>query len=333
MTPIEAADPVPLITRKSLIDQGLSDAEIMVLARRGGWIRLAPGVYAPPADRSAEADFTLRTRAVAERSPGLVVSHQAAAALHGMPLFRVSTGRIHLIRPGRGGSVSRPGRQVHAAMLPEGDVVRVAGLTATSPARTLLDLGRTVSMESAVVAADFALRTGLVTPDQLRAQLAAVLSGPGIGAARRALTFADGRSESVGESRTRLMFRRFGLPRPTPQLEVFDECESLLGRVDLGLAEWGVLSEFDGLAKYRELLRPGESARDAVVREKVREDRFREGGWMVVRIVGADLRSLEAERAAVRRVRRALTVGRRTVDAGRLCGSWAPLPYIGIGPG
>jgi len=248
---------VPLIRRSALLAQGFSEKEIVGMRRRGGWDRLAAGCYLPPTDLMPEEIHRLRVRAVAGRSPGLVISHQSAARLHGLPLFSVPTGRVHLIRPGRGGSHLRLGRQVHAAELPDSDIVELDGMLVTSCARTLFDLGRTLSFESAVVAIDFALHHELVSPGQLIAHIGRVGSGPGIGATRRALRFADGRSESVGESRTRVFFRTFSLPIPVPQLEIFDEVGTLLGRADLGITEYGTLIEFDGLAKYDELLAPG----------------------------------------------------------------------------
>lgn len=44
-----------------------------------------------------------------------------------------------------------------------------------------------------------------------------------------------------------------------------------------------VAGEFDGKVKYGRLLQPGESAGDAVFREKRREDAVRDLGWQMVR--------------------------------------------------
>jgi len=252
--------------------------------------------------------------------------------LHGLPLFSVPTGRVHLIRPGRGGSHLRLGRQVHAAELPDSDIVELDGMLVTSCARTLFDLGRTLSFESAVVAIDFALHHELVSPGQLIAHIGRVGSGPGIGATRRALRFADGRSESVGESRTRVFFRTFSLPIPVPQLEIFDEVGTLLGRADLGITEHGTLIEFDGLAKYDELLAPGQTARDALVKEKVREDGFRECGWIVVRLTHRDLADARAQRGTADRMLRAMRLGRMVAQRGQLAGSSRARRYLGLPP-
>ena len=63
-----------------------------------------------------------------------------------------------------------------------------------------------------------------------------------------------------------------------------------VGITDMAWPGHGLLGEFDGKMKYGRLLRPDESAGDAVFREKRREDALREAtGFIVVRIVWADL--------------------------------------------
>ena len=70
------------------------------------------------------------------------------------------------------------------------------------------------------------------------------------------------------------------------------------------------LGEFDGKKKYgRLLLKPGQSAEDALFAEKRREDQFGDLGWQVVRWVWADL---FAPAALLDRLRRACARGRRS---------------------
>lgn len=59
--------------------------------------------------------------------------------------------------------------------------------------------------------------------------------------------------------------------------------------VDGGYPEHGVLLEFDGMVTYSALLRPGQSASEVVVAEKRREERISALGWLVIRVVWADL--------------------------------------------
>ena len=131
----------------------------------------------------------------------------------------------------------------------------------------------------------------------------------GIRTATRAVGFGDGRSESVGESRLRVLLADLGLPAPVPQAEIRDSEGWLVARVDFLLARWGVILEFDGALKY------AGSGADALIAEKAREDRLRDLGYEVVRVTWADL-AQPADLLA--RIRRAIARSqqRRTPIAG-----------------
>ena len=97
------------------------------------------------------------------------------------------------------------------------------------------------------------------------------------------------RSESAGESVSRVRISEAGLPSPTPQLEIFDHRGRFVARLDFGCEEKRTIGEFDGKGKYGELLRPGQMPSDAIVAEKRRENQLRDLGWQVVRWLWADL--------------------------------------------
>ncbi|MGJ9425138.1 hypothetical protein ACHABX_04775 [Nesterenkonia halotolerans] len=103
----------------------------------------------------------------------------------------------------------------------------------------------------------------------------------------RAFDFADPRSESVGESLSRVRIAELGFAVPELQTRVWVEGREY--RLDF---EWegGVVGEFDGKHKY---LRSGElfgiSAEEAVYQEKLREDAIRSTGRRVVRWSWEDL--------------------------------------------
>ena len=97
------------------------------------------------------------------------------------------------------------------------------------------------------------------------------------------IEFADGRSESVGETRSRVALWRAGLPTPLLQWEIGAD------RVDFGWLMRRTVGEFDGKVKYGRLLRPGQSPGDVVFEEKVREDRLRATGLTVVRWIWREL--------------------------------------------
>jgi hypothetical protein len=267
----------------------------------------------------SDLKYELRARAVAARSPHLVLSHISAGAVLRLPISGVRLDVVHLTRIGKGGGRSGPGRTVHSARLDPGEILTGNGFQVTNVARTLIDTACSAPFATTVIAADNALHRRLITPTDLAAALDRTQHRRGAAAGRRALLFADGRSESVGETRTRLVMHQFGLPTPTLQIRIYDKAGTFLGRVDLGYPELGVLIEFDGLVKYRKPLQPGQTPDDVVIAEKVREDLIRGLGYVVVRFVWAELSD---PAAMVAKINAALIRGRHVIDSGGISGSW-----------
>lgn len=117
------------------------------------------------------------------------------------------------------------------------------------------------------------------------------------------------RSESPGESMSRIVFAGHRIPMPTPQLAVFDDLGRFVARSVFGWEEEQTLGEFDGEQKYgRLLLKPGQSPQEALFEEKRRADQLRDLGWQVVRWIRAELLQ---PAALVERLNRALARGRR----------------------
>jgi hypothetical protein len=88
------------------------------------------------------------------------------------------------------------------------------------------------------------------------------------------------------ETRRRLALLSAGLPRPELQVEIHDGA-GFIGRVDAWYEEAAVAVEFDGRVKYVD---PRDASSGEVLwKEKRREDRLRDAGARVVRIVNDDL--------------------------------------------
>ena len=159
--------------------------------------------------------------------------------------------------PGAGGGHRRTSLHTRFARLGDDEVVDVGGIRVTSVARTLVDLGRWLPFESAVVSTDDALHRGLVTVEELAQTLARGARAPRAGRARQAIAFADARTESVGESRSRVAMHEAGLPAPDVQIEVRSGVTGAqVARSDFGWHERRTVGEFDGFVKYGRLLRP-----------------------------------------------------------------------------
>lgn len=314
-------EPTPVavpILRPTILRAGYSDTEIRRLRRNGTWTSVRRGSYLPtgevtPLDRVQRHELLIRSTVPVLRLPA-VVSHASAAVLLGIPLWSTHLGLVQVTRPrpangGKSGSLL-----CHTAALTSDEVVEVNGFRVTSPARTIADLARQLPFEQAVVAADGALFRELLNAEQLNGAVAAISGSPGSRSAIRVARFATGLSESVGESRSRVMMYKAGLPEPELQPNVHDANGKALGRSDYRWHCGRLLGEFDGKIKYGRLLKPGESAGDVVFKEKLREDALRDNGSRVVRWVWAELAQ---PTELIQRIRRAYAAVKRDLECGR----------------
>lgn len=291
-----------LIFRPDLLAAGFNDEELRARRRRGELERVRRGAYTClPDARGATRHALLVAAAVRELSPDAVVCGVSAAVLHGLPLWNVRLDRVHVSRPRRSGG--RRGRlvHVHATPLDADEVVLVGSTAVTSVARTVVDVARRVPFEHAVVLADAARHRHLVTDGELARALLRAAHKVGAPAARRAVAFSAAGGASVGESRSRVALHRAGVPAPVLQWPVRSPSGQVVGRVDFGWPALGTVGEFDGLSKYGRGLRPGQTPADAVVAEKLREDRLRDEGVRVVRWTWSDLDTFGTVRARLER--------------------------------
>lgn len=317
-----------LVRRSEAIADGWTDAELRDRMRAGQLTRIRRGGYVHGIDVDGLTPEARHRLAVTLARPTLaagVVSHVSAAAWWDLPLTGADLRRVHVTLPKstRTGRIA-PERHDHSAELTPDEITEVDGLPVTSVTRTLVDLARSGPATTAVVSADAALQRGLVTPASLRAALDGAKGWPGVNRARRALALADGRSESPGETLTRLALRTVA-PLDL-QVDITDEVGRFVGRVDLAIEEAALLVEFDGRRKYVSQRRPGQSIDDAVLAEKHREDELRALGYGLVRVVWSDLRSPEA---VADLVRRAVVRGRTSrARTGSPRGGYTPRPPL-----
>ena len=273
-----------------LLAEGWSSAELERMARSGELQRIRRGAYEFAPARSLERrDQHRRLIAATLRltSVDSVISHISAAVLHHLPIWSDQLEKVHVTRNQAGGGKIRRYLHLHAAPLTEIDICEIDCQRVTTLGRTVLDLLRTLSMERSVPIGDAALRLGL-TVEELAEIAGRCIGWRGMLQARRAMNFLDARSESAGESYSRVLLDRIGIPAPIPQYEVWRR-GLLVGRADFGWEEFRTLGEFDGKEKYGKLLRPGQTAADAVFEGKRREDALRDLGWQIVRWMWADL--------------------------------------------
>jgi hypothetical protein len=269
-----AADAAALgVPRRRL--RTLADAGDLVRVRTRAYVLGTTWREAAPSER-----YRLEVLAVCRRRPGSAASHHAGLAVHRLPLVDVSFAVVDVAADVvHASSVDR----VRVHRRPPGEQwVEVDGTNACTPATCVVQVAAASGLRAGVAAADAALHRCLFEAATL-ARAAEVVAPPrGAAVVDAVLRHADGRSESPGESLTRLVLRGAHLDA-TPQVPIRDDLGRIVARVDL-LVGGVVVVEFDGAVKY-----DGQDGREALVREKRREDTLRRMGYEVVRITWADL--------------------------------------------
>lgn len=250
------------------------------LVKTGAAVRIARGAYAGRtfyAAASLEQRHRLATRATLTRLAGrAAASHYSALSLLELPLWRATLSQVHVARIGAGRGRRNSKLHIHSPYT--ADAYRLAdGVPSVSPGLAVLGTAMLGGVEVGVVAADAALAAGLVTDADLRECLQQFFRHPSIRDARLVVDLADGRSESPGEFRARLVLRSLALGAVVPQVEIRDDNGRLVARVDFLYEQQRTIVEFDGLVKYG-----GADGHRALVAEKRREDR------LLARTTGAD---------------------------------------------
>lgn len=115
----------------------------------------------------------------------------------------------------------------------------------------------------------------------------------------RAVDFADGRSESVGESLSRVTIHELGFVVPELQVEFRSPSGEFLGRPDFWWKQVQLIGEFDGMTKYTGAVeRNGRTAEEVLVAERRRELKLAGADRRVIRWMWKDLmneRAFEAQ--------------------------------------
>lgn len=134
--------------RSRMLAAGATSDEIQRTRRAGALVPIRRGAYLLPDDerlrRPVELHGLLVRAAVGALAPTAVVSHVSAAVVHGLPVWLVPLGRVHVTRAEPAGG--RVGRSVHrhVAPLTDDEIAIVDEVRVTAPARTVVDVARTV---------------------------------------------------------------------------------------------------------------------------------------------------------------------------------------------
>jgi hypothetical protein len=281
---------LPGVTRHTV--DALVRRKVLVRVRRSSFVLKAAIDPATPWEREE-----LVTRAVGHSlaaGPGghHALSHESALMVHGLPYFGAD-GLVHLVRSDGGRGRHDDTIFVHRPV-EESWVESVDGLFVVRPVLAALQVAALHGVEAGLVCLDGVLHRAETRDRQeagrrhgpARARAGqeidrALQEGFGIAtrAVREVVGLADGRSESVGESRSRWLLQVLGFGPLLPQVPV--DLGDRTVYPDLKPGRWDVLIEFDGRGKY--------GGPEALRAEKLREDALRALGYQVVRLRWEDL--------------------------------------------
>lgn len=303
--PIDLNDVVVL--RRELLADGHTDQQIRALVRSGDLHRVRHGAYVPgdlwaglsPTDRHR----VLVRAALKTAHPSSVVTHVSAAVEHGAPIWGISLDEVHLTR-----SDGKPGRREagvvhHRGKTPPEHVTEVNGIPVTTPERCAVEVMSMTTTEPALIVVNGMLHDKLMTIESLAAMVEKLKHWPETLATGLVLRLCEPLIESVGETRTDFLCWSQHLPRPKPQVKIYDEFGKLFARLDFCWPELGVFLEFDGKEKYLRFRRENESLEQFLMREKEREEKICQlTGWVCIRITWADLENPARTAARIRRI-------------------------------
>jgi hypothetical protein len=177
-----------------------------------------------------------------------------------------------VVPPGK--QFKQRGMRVRRAWLPVGHV-RVGWPALTVPQRTAWEIAREPDLVEAVAALDVLLHHNYFRLASMESWVARLPRSR----AARAFALADGRAASPQESRLRVRMVLAGVPKPTPQYEVWRGGQ-FVARPDLVWPEAKVAVEYDGEwhADARQL-----------ISDRARLNKLVDAGWVVLHATKDDL--------------------------------------------
>jgi len=302
--------------REDLNTWGHDATVVQAMVRKGHWRKIRYGVFADTDDlRRSEADARLMhaidcAAAVrALRLPAFVFG-PSAALLHQLPLQNGLADRPHLVRyPYRDirvlnrstrrsqtlPDVSVVSHELHPAQLSTWEGIPIverplAAVSAACHARP----------DWAVGLLDAVLWDGSATRESLDEIIGEWPLLRGIGTVRKAIELARPGAQTILETLSRVRLVRAGLDDPALQHEFRDEI-GLIGYADMFWESLGVIGEADGQMKY--------ATRGDIFNEKLREDRLRTLGYIVVRWTWDEI--MTDPKAVARRILAGSQISRR----------------------
>ncbi|MFN2526666.1 MAG: DUF559 domain-containing protein [Actinomycetota bacterium] len=276
-----AAQQFGILTRDQAREAGLSESSIWRRVRRGEWQRVFPAIYST--ERIGDP-WLKCLMAACLKAKIAAVSHRAAGAIWN--LDGIVPGKLEITVPFASGGLRLAEFKIHRTrFMPPSDLSSHGRLPLTSSERTLVDLAAVVSAQALEAALDSALRKRITNLSRVRSCLDRIDNRPfrGIGSLRRLVKDRTAGASVTGsplETTFLAIVRRAGLPEPRRQLWIRDGKRSV-GRVDFAYPEAKLVIEIDSLEHH--------FGREAMQRDRRRDNELKRLGWTVLRFTAADL--------------------------------------------
>jgi REase_MTES_1575 len=257
-----------VVARQQLLLLGLSDGSVKRRVRGGRLHLLYRGVYAV-GHRSLTVDGR-RMAAVMAAGRDAALSHATAA--DAWELRRFGSGTIHVTIPGDPGRRRRAGLRIHRSRtLTPGDTTTHRGIPITTPARTIIDLARTIDGRPLEHALDIAEQRNLVDFADLRSRSIP----PSLQAVLSRYTAGTTVTRSEMEERFLALCDNHGIPRPQVNTRIEGE------EVDFVWRDARLIVEVDGYAYHR--------SPSSFERDRERDVMLALAGWRVLRFTWTQL--------------------------------------------
>jgi hypothetical protein len=201
-----------IVTRQQLFALGLGRGAVHARVRNGRLYAVHAGVYV--VGHTARAPLALEMAAVLACGEGAAISHRSAAALWALATH-AATAQVEVTIPGTR-APRRPGIRVYTTRsLAAEDLRLIDAVPVTSPARTLLDIARFLTVESLEATVADASRRGLVKRRELADQVERNPRRPGVSTLRALLAQGEPAfTRSVAERKLLRLIRDAHLPSP-----------------------------------------------------------------------------------------------------------------------
>lgn len=267
-------------TRAQAESLGVSRAKLAAMATSGVVRQVLRGVYV---DTHIADSVDLRVRAAAlVVTPSHVVVDRTAAWLLGIDALswaeHDALPPVEAIATGGNAPSRRSGVDAGSRDLGSGDVIRLRGITVTTPLRTSMDLGCRLKRREAYAVMNQFARLHSVGAAEIAPNLPRFRGRRGVIQMRELTQYLEPRLESPRESWLLLAILDANLPRPQVQCVV--QAGSNTYRLDLAYARARVAVEYDGAEHH--------SSSQAALHDRQRRRELERIGWRFVVVRNGD---------------------------------------------